>query len=127
MRFQALLLTAALGLGGCFGAPAPQPEGVVDLQQTMKAMGREWKAISQSDDPAIIANHLAQIHQLSSDASRAMVRKGEQADYEDSMVKFQVALETVQGTIAAGEFDDLEPLLADLDALRKEYHKRFKP
>ncbi len=127
MRIQALLLTATLGLSGCFGAPEPVAEGAVDLQQTMKAMGREWKAINGSEDPAQVATHLAALHQLASDARRAMVRKGTQPDYQAAMDEFMTALSRVPAAIAAGEVDSLPAQLDELDALRKAHHRRFKP
>ncbi|MBY6185274.1 hypothetical protein KUV89_01280 [Marinobacter hydrocarbonoclasticus] len=127
MRIQALLLTAALGLSGCFGASEPVNQGVVDLQRTMKAMGKEWKAINGSDDPAVIATHLANLHQLSSDASRAMVRKGAQPDYEAAMWEFLVMVEGIQATIAAGDADNLPAQIKALDDLRKTHHNAFKP
>lgn len=127
MRIQALLLSATLGLGGCFGAPESAPEGAIDLQRTMKAMGREWKAINGSEDPAVVANHLATLHQLASDASRAMVRKGAQPEYEAAMSEFLAAVTQVQASMAAGEVQDLTSQLEALDALRKQHHRSFKP
>ncbi|HAW92380.1 MULTISPECIES: cytochrome b562 [unclassified Arsukibacterium] len=98
----------------------------VNLETTMKNMGLALKQAREADSPQAAQHYISELETLTEQATRAQFPEDKAQLYLEGLRKVQLTLQSAQLAAAAGDNAKLQQTLAEVEQLRKHYHKQRK-
>jgi soluble cytochrome b562 len=98
----------------------------VNLETTMKSMGLALKQAREAATPQAAKPYINQLTELTERAKTANFPDDKAPTYHEGLNKVLVTLQQAQRAAEAGNREQLQKALADVEALRKHYHKQRK-
>lgn len=98
----------------------------VDLETTMKNMGLALKQAREAASPQAAKPYIDQLITLTEQATTARFAEDKAQIFLEGLRKVQLTLQSAQVAASAGDNDKLQQALAEIEQLRKHYHKQRK-
>ncbi|MDX1536360.1 cytochrome b562 [Arsukibacterium sp.] len=98
----------------------------VDLETTMKNMGLALKQAREAASPQAAKPYIDQLITLTEQATTARFAEDKAQTFLEGLRKVQLTLQSAQVAASAGDNDKLQQALAEIEQLRKHYHKQRK-
>jgi soluble cytochrome b562 len=98
----------------------------LDLEATMKNMGLALKEAREADSPRAAKPYIEQLIALTEQATTARFADDKAQIFLEGLQKVQLTLQSARLAAAAGDNDKLQQTLAEVEQLRKHYHKQRK-
>lgn len=98
----------------------------VDLETTMKNMGLALKQAREAASPQAAKPYIDQLITLTEQATTARFAEDKAQTFLEGLRKVQLTLQRAQVAASAGDNDKLQQALAEIEQLRKHYHKQRK-
>ncbi|WP_372626523.1 cytochrome b562 [Arsukibacterium sp.] len=98
----------------------------VNLETTMKNMGLALKQAREAATPQAAQPYIAELTELTALAKTAQFPEDKALTYREGLNKVLLALQQAQRAAEAGDQAKLKTALAEVEALRKHYHKQRK-
>jgi soluble cytochrome b562 len=126
----AILLSGLLMQPVPAGAEEPVAASVAattDVEATMKQMGLNYKQAMQATDVATMQAKVQSLLELTASVQAYQFTPEKQAVFQQGLDKVAAQLVAVQGALAGQNLGQAKQLLAEVDALKKQYHKERSP
>ena len=96
-----------------------------ELHDSMEDMGKTYKAMSKSEDFAVIKEKYADLKSSFDIAVAQQVHPEEQATFKEGMDKMADLLQQLETAIAADDVDGAKHILKQLGDNREDYHEKL--
>lgn len=98
-----------------------------DLTQTMKKMRFEFKQAAEAENIEQMQQPIVNLAELVEQSKQAEYPVEKQELYMEGFKKLAIAIDGVEAQIEAGDLEQAQELLREVDDLRIEYHDRRNP
>ncbi len=98
-----------------------------DVEATMKQMGLNFKQAMQATDVPTMQTKVQALIDLTASVQAYQFAPEKQQVFQQGLDKVAAQLVLVQGALAEQNLDHAKQLLAEVDALKKQYHKERSP
>ncbi len=107
-------------------APAVLASSNVNLETTMKSMGLALKHAREAASTDVALPYINELLELTGHAKTALFPDDKAQTYVEGLGKVQLALQQAQTAAEAGDLAKLSQALAEVEQLRRHYHKQRK-
>lgn len=111
-----------VGLGLSFNLFAAE----FDLEAIMKEMKLAYRQASKADTVEEMQKAVDRLDELVAKAKQGDYSPERDVVYQEGYQKLTVAFAEIDGLLAKGELEQAQDELDNIDALKKEYHKKAK-
>jgi soluble cytochrome b562 len=115
-------LLVLVGLGLSFNLFAAE----FDLEAIMKEMKLAYRQASKADTVEEMQKAVDRLDELVAKAKQGDYSPERDVVYQEGYQKLTVAFAEIDGLLAKGELEQAQDELDNIDALKKEYHKKAK-
>ncbi len=115
-------LLVLVGLGLSFNLMAAE----FDLEAIMKEMKLAYRQASKADTVEEMQKAVDRLDELVAKAKQGDYSPERDVVYQEGYQKLSVAFAEIDGLLAKGELEQAQDELDNIDALKKEYHKKAK-
>ena len=108
-------------------ATAPAVAVTTDIEATMKQMGYTFKQAMQAADVASMHQQVNALTDLVASAQLYQFTPQKQQVFQQGLAKVAAQLSLVQAQLAKNDLAGAKQALAEVDSLKKQYHKERSP
>jgi len=98
-----------------------------DVEATMKQMGLNFKQAMQANDVPGMQTKVQALIELTASVQAYQFAPEKQQVFQQGLEKVAAQLVLVQGALAEQNLEKAKQLLAEVDGLKKQYHKERSP
>ncbi len=106
---------------------APVVAATTDVEATMKKMGFNFKQAMAATDVSAMQQKVQTLQELTASVQAYQFAPEKQQVFQQGLEKVAAQLVLVQGALAEQNLEKAKQLLAEVDGLKKQYHKERSP
>ncbi len=114
-----------------FPVHAEEPVAAViattDVEATMKAMALAYKKAMSAEELSQMQQQITELQQLLASVQLVQFSQERQTKFQQGFSEVQLQLTLVQTSLAAADLQMAKQQLAQVDVLKKQYHKERSP
>ncbi len=132
MKMRNTLCLTLLLLGSGLSLPT-QAAAASELETTMKSLGRQYRQVLETEDPARLQQGLEAMHQAATRARGQLPERlqglpaddPERQTYRQGMDELRTGIARAQALLQAGRTDEAMVAAQELKSIRRQYHRHF--